>query len=554
MELVAYIRLFRKWFWLLFLGAFLAGGAAFLIRSRQPDQYTASVTIQVGSSLETPNPQLGELNTGAQLARTYAVLAKSVSVLERAVEAREFPFSAGELGRSLSAEVIENTSLLRLTVTYTDPVLAAEMANEVANQLILNSPSNLTPEQQAQIDLANQEIAQLTAELQQARDELADIDQEIREEQNPDVLADLRQQRNTIADRIVSISANIAQYSDTIAGLQRRTNSLTVVEEARIPTSPTGSNIISTTLLGAIVGGALAAGIALLIEYLDDTIRSADEATQILGLPTLAVINRFGKTRDSYSERLITLRDPGSPISEQYRTLRTNLLFSSNGGWTKAAYVITSPGPSEGKSVTTANLAVTMAMAGLRVLLIDADLRRPRLHEIFNLPNNVGLSTLLSTDPSQLPSDITRGTTPQNLLDCLQDTEVPGLRVITSGFLPLNPTEVLGSVAMQHWFEIFKTSKNVDIVLFDTPPCLVVADSAVLSAAIKAPVVLVLSAGETRRAAAVRTREQMDQIGIEMKGVVLNSVSSREQDYAYGGGYYYYYYSSDHATRETKEE
>jgi succinoglycan biosynthesis transport protein ExoP len=554
MELVAYIRLFRKWFWLLFLGAFLAGGAAFLIRSRQPDQYTASVTIQVGSSLETPNPQLGELNTGAQLARTYAVLAKSVSVLERAVEAREFPFSVDELGRSLSAEVIENTSLLRLTVTYTDPVLAAEMANEVANQLILNSPSNLTPEQQAQIDLANQEIAQLTAELQQARDELSDIDQEIREEQNPDVLADLRQQRNTIADRIVSISANIAQYSDTIAGLQRRTNSLTVVEEARIPTSPTGSNIISTTLLGAIVGGALAAGIALLIEYLDDTIRSADEATQILGLPTLAVINRFGKTRDSYSERLITLRDPGSPISEQYRTLRTNLLFSSNGGWTKAAYVITSPGPSEGKSVTTANLAVTMAMAGLRVLLIDADLRRPRLHEIFNLPNNVGLSTLLSTDPSQLPSDITRGTTPQNLLDCLQDTEVPGLRVITSGFLPLNPTEVLGSVAMQHWFEIFKTSKNVDIVLFDTPPCLVVADSAVLSAAIKAPVVLVLSAGETRRAAAVRTREQMDQIGIEMKGVVLNSVSSREQDYAYGGGYYYYYYSSDHATRETKEE
>ncbi len=554
MELVAYIRLFRKWFWLLFLGAFLAGGAAFLIRSRQPDQYTASVTIQVGSSLETPNPQLGELNTGAQLARTYAVLAKSVSVLERAVEAREFPFSVDELSRSLSAEVIENTSLLRLTVTYTDPVLAAEMANEVANQLILNSPSNLTPEQQAQIDLANQEIAQLTAELQQARDELADIDQEIREEQNPDVLADLRQQRNTIADRIVSISANIAQYSDTIAGLQRRTNSLTVVEEARIPTSPTGSNIISTTLLGAIVGGALAAGIALLIEYLDDTIRSADEATQILGLPTLAVINRFGKTRDSYSERLITLRDPGSPISEQYRTLRTNLLFSSNGGWTKAAYVITSPGPSEGKSVTTANLAVTMAMAGLRVLLIDADLRRPRLHEIFNLPNNVGLSTLLSTDPSQLPSDITRGTTPQNLLDCLQDTEVPGLRVITSGFLPLNPTEVLGSVAMQHWFEIFKTSKNVDIVLFDTPPCLVVADSAVLSAAIKAPVVLVLSAGETRRAAAVRTREQMDQIGIEMKGVVLNSVSSREQDYAYGGGYYYYYYSSDHATRETKEE
>ena len=107
---------------------------------------------------------------------------------------------------------------------------------------------------------------------------------------------------------------------------------------------------------------------------------------------------------------------------------------------------------------------------------------------------------------------------------------------------------------MQHWFEIFKSSKNVDIVLFDTPPCLVVADSAVLAAAVKAPVVLVIEAGETRRAAAARAKEQMDQIGVEMKGVVLNSVSSREQDYANGGGYYYYYYSNDQSPREAKEE
>jgi len=553
MELVAYIRLFRKWFWLLFLGAFLAGGAAFLIRSRQPDSYTASVTIQVGSSLDTPNPQLGELNTGAQLAQTYAVLSRSRSVLEQAVEAREFPFSSDTLADSLSAQVIEGTSLLRLTVTYTDPVLAAEMANEVAQQLILNSPSNLTPEQQAQIDLANEEIAQLTAELQQAREELTDLDRQIALAQGANTIADLRTQRNTVADRIVSISGNIAQYSDTIAGLQRRTNSLTVVEEARIPTSPTGNNLISTTLLGAIVGGALAAGIALLIEYLDDTVRTADEATQMLGLPTLAVIQRFGKPRDPYSQRLITYHDPGSPVSEQYRTLRTNLLFSSNGSWAKGAYVITSAGPSEGKSVTAANLAVTMAMAGLRVLLVDADLRRPRMHEVFSLSNNVGLSTLLSADPNEITSEVSRGGMPQNLLECLQDTEIPGLRVITSGFVPLNPTEVLGSVAMQHWFEIFHSSKNVDIVLFDTPPSLVVADSAVLAAAIKTPIVLVIEAGGTRRGAAVRVKEQMDQIGVEVKGVVLNAVSGREQGYDYGGGYYYYYYSQDKTPTDTRE-
>lgn len=553
MELVAYIRLFRKWFWLLFLGAFLAGGAAFLIRSRQPDLYTAAVTIQVGTSLDSPNPQLGDLNTGAQLAQTYAVLAKSRDVLERAIEAREFSFGTTTLADALTTQIIDGTSLLRLTVTYTDPVLAAEMANEVARQLILNSPSNLTPDQEAQIDLANEEIEQLTAELQQARQELNDLDRQIALSEDIGTIADLREQRNTLADRIVSISGNIAQYSNTVAGLQRRTNSLTVVEEARIPSGPAGNNVLSSTLLGAIVGAALAAGIALLIEYLDDTVRTADEATQMLGLPTLAVIQRFGKTRDSYPQRLITYQDPGSPISEQYRTLRTNLLFSSNGNWAKGAYIISSPGPSEGKSITAANLAVTMAMAGLRVLLIDADLRRPRIHETFGLSNEVGLSTLLSADPNEVSAEPSRGAMPQNLLDCLQDTEVPGLRVISSGFVPLNPTEVLGSVAMQHWFDTFRSSKNVDIVLFDTPPCLVVADSAVLAAAIKVPVVLVLEAGETRRVAAVRAKEQMTQLGIEIKGVVLNAVSAREQGYEYGGGYYYYYYSQDKAAKASKK-
>ncbi len=550
MELVAYIRLFRKWFWLLFLGAFLAGGAAFLTASRRPDMYQADVTIQVGSSLDTPNPQLGDLNTGAALAQTYAVLAKSRNVLEAAIEARDFPLSAAVLGDALTAQVIQGTSLLRLTVTYSDPVLAAEMASEVARQLILNSPSNLTPEQQAQIDLANEEIRQLTSELQQAREELNSIDRQITLAQDAATLAELREQRNTIADRIVNISANIAQYSNTVAGLQRRTNSLTVVEEARIPTSPTGNNIFSTTLLGAIVGGALAAGIALLIEYLDDTIRTPDEATQTLAVPTLATIPRFGKSRDTYPQRLITYHDPGSPVSEQYRTLRTNLLFASNGSWSKGAYVITSPGPSEGKSVTIANLAVTMAMAGLRVLLVDADLRRPRIHEAFGLKNEVGLSTLLSADPNEISPDGGRSGLPQNLLECLQDTEIPGLRVISSGFVPLNPAEVLGSIAMQHWYEVFRSSKNVDIVLFDTPPCLVVADASVLAAAIKAPVVMVLDAGETRRAAALRAKEQMDQLGIEVKGVVLNAVSAREQGYNYGGSYYYYYYAQDKSSRK----
>jgi capsular exopolysaccharide synthesis family protein len=471
------------------------------------------------------------------------------------VEAGNFPISAAQLGSLLSTRVIPDTSLLQLTITYTDPVLAADMANELARQLIANSPSYLTPEQQAQIDLANAEIARLNEELSQTRLQLGTINTQLSAATDAAEIAALRGQRNELLKLINDASANIAQFSNNVTSLQRRSNSLDIVEQARIPSDPVGSTVFMSTLLGAVVGVALGGGIALLLEYLDDTIRSPEDATQMLALPTLAAIRRFGSKRDSYSKRLITYRDPGSPISEAYRTLRTNLLFSSNGNWSKGAYIITSPGPSEGKSVTTANLAVAMAMAGLRVLLVDADLRRPRLHEIFSLDNNVGLSTLLSADlgDGTHDGDEHQGQLLRNLRECLQETEIPGLRVITSGYIPLNPTEVLGSVAMQHWFQEFRSSKNVDIILFDTPPALVVADSSVLAAAIKAPTVMVLDAGHTRRSAALRAKEQFEQLGVEIKGVVLNNINARDQGYGYGygyGGYYYYYRDSGNKTRQ----
>jgi len=312
MELIAYIRLFRKWFWLLFLGAFLAAGAAYLLRSNQPDVYTASVTVSVGGIMDSPNPDLNDLYTGVQLVENYAVLAKTYDVLEAAVEAGNFPVSPGALGGMLSTRIIENTSLLVLQIQYTDPVLAADMANEVARQLIINSPTNLTPEQQSQIDLATAEIDRLREELQGLRLQLNAIDSQLATTLDPAAVEELREQRTVIADQVIQTSSNIAQFSSNITSLQRRTNSLDIVEEARVPTAPIGSSVFSQVILAAIVGGALAAGVALLIEYLDDTLHSPEEATQALALPTLAAITRFGKARDPYPQRLITFRDPGS--------------------------------------------------------------------------------------------------------------------------------------------------------------------------------------------------------------------------------------------------
>lgn len=544
MELVTYLRLFRKWFWLLFLGAFLASGAAFLRSSRQPEVYQSSVTISVGSAIQQPNPQINEMITGAQLAQTYAVLVRSYDIAQAAVDAGKFPISAAGLRGSLSAHVILNTSLIVVTVTYTDPVLAADMANEVANQLILKSPKNLTPEQQAQIDLANSEIAQLNEQLTLQRQNLSQLDTQLAATTDQTEREKLQQQRDTLINQINQASQNIASFSNNIANLQQATNALTIVERAR-PGGAIGRNVFLDAVLGAMVGFALAAGLAFLIEYLDDTIPSPSEATQLLGIPTLAAITRFGKSRDTYTQRLITYRDPGSHISEEYRTLRTNLLFSTNGSMGKSVFIVTSPGPSEGKTVTTANLAVTMAMAGWRVLLVDADMRRPKLHEIFNLDNNVGLSTLLSVNPGDLlASGDERRLFTRSLDECIQESQIPGLQVITSGHIPLNPTEVLGSASMQRWFQEFRNRDDIDIILFDTPPALVVADSTVLASAIGVPVILVLEAKSTRRGAAQMVKEQFDQLDLKIAGLVLNAVNPRDRaGYGYGYGYYYYYYT-----------
>jgi len=416
------------------------------------------------------------------------------------------------------------------------------MANEVARQLILNSPTNLTVEQQSQIDMANAEITRLREELSQMRLQLSAINTRLQTAADSVLREQLTEERNTLIAQINQASSNIADFTATVASLQRRTNSLDIVQPAQIPNAPIGSNTLSRTLLAAMVGAALAVGGALLIEYLDSTVKTNEDVTQTLQMPVLANIPRFGKKHEDYPQKLIAYLEPTSPVSEQYRMLRTNLVFSSNGA-SSNTYVITSPGPSEGKSVVTANLAVTLALAGFRVLLVDTDLRRPRVHEIFNTHNDFGLSTLLRTSPSSLMQNTSSqgaSQTVSELIDqCMVQTQIAGLMVIPSGGSPLNPTEVLGSDVMTEWYTTIRQLYGFDVVLFDSPPALVVADSSILAASLDAPVLVVLQSGQTRMNAALRLKEVMQRLNVKLAGVVLNAISMRDREY-YGYNYYYY--------------
>jgi capsular exopolysaccharide synthesis family protein len=533
LELTQYIRLVRKWAWLLLLFGFIAAGLTFVVSIRRPPVYQAQTTVSIGRYIEAPNPNSGDIRTGIDLAQTYAQIVTTFDVLQATIDALNLDMSTERLRAGISTRILTGTSLLVITVSYNDPVLAADLANMLAQQLIEQSPTNLTDDQESQVDFLNSQIEDLTTQVEQSRIELEELNTQIQQETDPIALESLRTQRNSTTDQLNVAQGTIAQFTETIASLQERTNALDIVEQARIPTTQSGSRIEISVLIGALVGVVLAFGVVLLIEYLDDVIRTTEDATTSLMLPVMGAIVRFGKRSDKYDEMLLTNYPSLSPIVESYRTTRTNMLFSS-GQKANNVFMVSSANPQEGKTVTICNLAVIMAQAGLQVLLIDADLRRPKVHDVFKLDNDIGLTTLLFSDPTSTED----GKLPESFYQCVKQTSTPKLRVITSGFIPSNPAEILGSEVMGHWIDTFRASSEIDIVLIDAPPALAATDGVLLAAKTKADVLLVVDCGKTRHGAAAKAKEQFTKLGIELRGVIVNRVNPRDEEYSYYGYYY----------------
>lgn len=525
MELRTYLSLVMKWLWLIVLAVTIAAVSSFFASRAAPRLYSTKTTLMVGRVTQNPDPSSTEINTGNQLALTYTQLARREPVLRGTIESLGLKMSWETLATQVRANVIPQTQLIEISVIDSDPYRAKVLADTIAQQLILQSPTTPNSTSQEQIAFTQLQLKDLEQKIQTTQQEVIQLKQELDGANSSRTIQDLQNQINLMDSKIGGWQNT---YSQLLLSLQGgNVNALSVIEEATLPKVPFSPNVGRNVMLAAVIGLALAIGGAFLIEYLDDTVKTPDDIAHTANLPTLGGIPR--NSSQDFPDRLVAVKQPLSPVVESYRVLRTNLQFSALDRPIQTL-MITSPGPADGKSTVLSNLAVVLAQSGMRVIAVDTDLRRPTLHKIFGVANRYGLTdAVLHPDPL--------------LEERLQVTEVKNLRILTSGSLPPNPAELLGSIRMRETIDELKN--YADIVIFDSSPVLLFADAAILGTRLDG-VMLVLQSGRTRRMDARKVVEDLQRVQVNLLGVVLNRLTPGSRNYYHQ---YYYYTRPDEANK-----
>jgi non-specific protein-tyrosine kinase len=525
MELRQYFNVILKWWWLILASVAVAAVSSLAASLSTPRSYQAHTTLMVGQALQNPNPNSNDLYMGQALAQIYADLARREPVLRSALNSLELPWDWGTLQSMVNSRIVPGTQMLEISIIDTDPQRAMVLVDEVAHQLILQSKTSSNPEKDAERQFILSQIDALKTNINKGQQEIQQLDDVIAQSSSARQIQEARSRQATLQDQV---SRWQETYARLVASLEEgATNFLSIVEPARLPGGPVGAGALSNVLVAAAIGLVLAGAAAFLLEYLDDSIKTGDELESALKISSLAMITRMRASEPQ--DLLVTATQPRAPESEAFRVLRTNLRFKA-ADKNLNTIMVTSPSPEEGKSVISANLATVQAQGGARVILVDADLRRPTQHRIFGLSNDKGLTTAL-LDPQGDMSSL------------LNPTSIDDLRVLTTGPLPPNPSELLGSKRMEE--VLAALLREADLLVFDSAPVLVAADASVLSTQVDGTL-LVIDAGRTRRAQANRAVQALSAVGAELLGAVLNRADAR------ANGYGYYYYGADSYKRPNR--
>lgn len=596
MELKHYFLIFKRWTWLIILGTLLGAAGAYVASLYETPVYQSSTKLLVSRAPDERGSDFVYLSD-QQLAQTYIQLLTTQPVLESVKNILGYPVGAHQI----SSQLVRDTLLIRVTVQDSNPSHAAEIANALIAVLIdqneqIQSNRFAASEESLQAQLSQvenqiatlqQEIANVSAEslkTQQeqvkaqidtleedillVQQEIAAIDpngtsglasraalsaeqlsllqeKKLREEQLQSTLKFYRQiylnlvgtgtlsgpkidttrldqMQNTLVLYQQIYSNLLSSYESVRLARLRTTPNIVQVEKATASSVPIRPRPLNNAGLGGAVSLIIVSCVVLLLEYLDDTVKNPEDVTQYLGVSVIGYIPEINKEHSDKDEIYIA-EEPRSHIAEAFRSLRTNLEFSGVEKQIKTL-LVTSASPVEGKTMIAANLAAIMAQGGKKVLIVDADLRRPKVHRLFQIPNRIGLSDIFL-----------HHRTIQAVTRSWNNSQ---LAVITSGSIPLNPAEILGSDKM---IRLISNLKEVsDIVIFDSPPVLL-ADASLLASRVDG-VLIVVQPGHSRMDTTKVMVEQLRRAGANIIGVVFNRIPDNRSDYYGGYSHYSRYY------------
>ncbi|MDQ3915612.1 MAG: polysaccharide biosynthesis tyrosine autokinase [Actinomycetota bacterium] len=507
-DLREFLGILRIRKWTILIVATLVVAAALFFSARERPLYKSEAKVLVKAI-----PPAGGSNTFpvSPNLETERELVESESVAQLA---RDEANTSDLSPESLSVDVATETEILLIAYTDPDPLTAQRNAQAYADAYLEFRRQEVINDLLSSSDRVRQQIGTLNKQL-------AKTNRQIRKTENESLKVTLQSQANSLVGQIAILQQ---EQSELTPPESLRVGQ--VVARAGLPSSPVSPNHLANGVMGLFVGLALGVGAGLLRERLDDRVRDRTDLEAAIGAPVLAVVPRVATWRRGKTPVLITKLEPRSAAAEAYRTLRTGLLFAASQRRVKTV-LITSARAGEGKTVTTANLGVALAQTGRRVVLVSADLRKPRLSTFFNEKSSPGLTNVFAGEA--------------NLWRSIADSGIPNLKLLPSGPIPGNPAELLGSEMMRSILE--QLASVADFVLVDGPPTLTLADAITL-APLTDGVLFVTDSQATRRGAVEHSRQQLEQVEAQVIGAVLNNFDPSKT------GAYEYYYADYYGTRD----
>ena len=534
-SILDYAQTLWRWAWLLLLVAIASGAVAYYLTNQKPRVFEANTRAVVNVVTGSDYYDAYSASYGAQrLAETYAQTMITPELLQSVSERLGY-----EVTGKITVTPVENSPIFTIVVTDSDPQKAADTANMVlttfSEKVMTDQSSRYTDlkqgleEEIARIDQSLTDINERLAVLQIKEAELAEAEkraaQMVAEGLEP--IEVVRDPNDYVARAQLELAQS--QYQSTRSSLfynlqqiklteVQSATTISQIDKAVANAEPIQPQPMKSAGLAAVVGLIAAGGIVFLIAFLQDEVRDPEEFSRRWGVPVVGGITHYPYNQD----QLITVAKPRMPVSEAFRSLRTNLQFSGIDTPLKTV-LVTSASPSDGKSSIVANLATVIAQSEKNVVVMDADMRRPTLHKLFKLSNRIGLSDYFIR-------------TPEKMTGVVKKTRVNGLNIITSGSLPPNPSELLSSSKMQDVLSLLE--KHFDMVLLDSPPLLAVTDALILAKSVNG-VLLVVDPKKTKRGAIRQAIEQLQRLDTRLLGVVLNNIKVKRSSYYYNRDYYY---------------